>query len=71
MEYVLSIIKVAQSGTIQNKPWPKERESIEIGNFVVTHDKITKMLGWSPTTPFEDGVKKTIDYYNAHRTKYF
>lgn len=35
----------------------------------INYDKI-KQLGWSPTTKFEDGLDKTIDYYRNHLEEY-
>ena len=41
-----------------------EREG-ELGYRYVSSDKIKDMLGWSPSTTFESGVKKTIDWYQT------
>lgn len=33
---------------------------------VLDTSKTRKDFNWTPTVPFEDGVKKTVDYYNKH-----
>ena len=31
--------------------------------YAIDHSKITNELGWKPKIKFEDGIKKTIDFY--------
>lgn len=31
--------------------------------YAIDHSKITKELGWKPSVTFEEGIKKTIDWY--------
>lgn len=35
--------------------------------YAIDPTKITKELGWSPKTKFEDGIIKTIDWYKNHQ----
>jgi len=32
------------------------------------HSKITNELGWKPSVTFEEGMKKTIDWYKENET---
>ena len=32
--------------------------------YAIDHSKITKELGWEPSVTFEEGIKKTIEWYN-------
>jgi len=32
--------------------------------YAIDHSKITRELGWTPTTSFEEGIKRTIAWYN-------
>ena len=34
--------------------------------YAVDHRKITRELGWKPTVTFEEGIKKTADWYKAN-----
>ncbi len=36
--------------------------------YAIDPTKITNELGWSPTTKFEDGIKKTIQWYLSNKT---
>ena len=35
---------------------------------VMQVDRMRELLGWSPRTELEDGVRRTIEWYRAHRT---
>ena len=34
--------------------------------YAIDHSKITKELGWKPSVSFEEGIKKTIDWYKKN-----
>ena len=64
------IIKLTGKGKIEKKPWPKERKNIEIGNFLVSYEKINSYLGWHPKTGLENGLRKTIQFYQQRLQDY-
>jgi len=65
------IIKTTGSpSTIRKIPRPKERESIEIGNFLVSFDKIKRTLGWRPATSLEEGIERTVGFYRQRLQEY-
>jgi len=57
-------------GSVQLIDWPKEREAIEIGDAVISNEKIKKALAWVPKVGLEDGLKLTHDYYKDKLDKY-
>jgi UDP-glucose 4-epimerase len=57
-------------GSVQLIDWPKEREAIEIGDAVISNEKIKKALNWVPMVGLEDGLKLTYDYYKDKLDKY-
>jgi nucleoside-diphosphate-sugar epimerase len=61
---------VGSTMEIKHLPWPEERKSIEIGNFVVTFKKIKKFLGWEPKTSMQQGIKNTVDFYRERIREY-
>jgi len=70
-EFVQKAIKILGSGTYKMKKFPKERKSIEIGNYVADIKKIKDELDWQPATSIEEGIQKTIEYYKQYKRAYF
>ncbi|MBI5061477.1 MAG: SDR family NAD(P)-dependent oxidoreductase [Candidatus Aenigmarchaeota archaeon] len=70
IEMVDKIIHTVGSGSRKRVPWPADREAIETGDFFVSFEKIKRELGWVPKTDFDEGLKKTVDFYKMHLQKY-
>jgi len=45
-------------------PTPKYTKKTDVGNFVVDNSKLKK-LGWSQKVSIEQGITKTLDYFNS------
>ncbi len=52
-----------KSGSIRHIDWPHERAATEIGDAVITNNKIKKILSWSPQTDLETGLISTKEYF--------
>lgn len=70
IEIVRLIVKIAESGSWTFIPWPSERKAIEVGDISLNIEKIQTVLGWTPKTLFEDGLSKTIKFYQQQISKY-
>lgn len=53
----------AIGGTVKFVEWPKDREAIEIGDAVISNQKIKSVLGWAPRVDLANGLIKTKDYF--------
>jgi len=42
-------------GRVVNVPWPKDREVIEIGDAVISNERIRAALGWTPQVDLDAG----------------
>ena len=60
------IVDVAGSGSIEFVPWPPDRDAIDIGSYFGDASKAKRLLGWTPSVAFADGVQRTIDFYRRH-----
>ncbi len=62
-ETAKAIVRVAGTGRIKEIPYPEERKSIEPGHTYLDSTKIYEHLGWQPRVGFEEGIRRTIDFY--------
>jgi nucleoside-diphosphate-sugar epimerase len=63
-------LTIAAAGTdshVACVPWPSDLERIDIGSFQGDFSKAERILGWTPTTSFADGITTTLDHYRARR----
>jgi len=68
---------VAQVGAILGRPLPILPEpsrlrpvDSEVGLLVADHHKAATLLGWRPTVPLEEGLRKTVDWIAKHLSSY-
>jgi len=69
-ELVDLLLRVAESGRMRLVPWPSEKKAIDIGSFYSDSSLIESVLGWTPTVPLEDGLRRTMAFYRAHLSEY-
>ena len=64
-----SVAEIAESiatnvgGRVQYVEWPRDREMIEIGDAIISNEKIRRVLGWSARVELSDGLQRTRDYF--------
>jgi UDP-glucose 4-epimerase len=54
----------------EHVPWPAEWKMVDIGNFVGTYEKLKRDTGWAPKIRFEEGIKRTVEFYSKHLNEY-
>ena len=57
------ITKIAESGRCKIIPYPPERKDIEPGHAYLNATKIYEHIGWEPKVSFEEGIRRTINFY--------
>jgi len=65
-----TVVDVTGKGKIKHISWPKGYEKNETGDYVGDITKIRK-IGWNPKISFEEGVKRTYEYYKKFTKYYF
>jgi UDP-glucose 4-epimerase len=63
-------VKTIGKGSVSLVDWPHERKSTEIGDAVLSNQKIRQRLGWAPRVNLESGLILTRDYYFSCLEKY-
>jgi UDP-glucose 4-epimerase len=58
------------SGRVRYVPWPPERKSVEIGDAVISNEKIKQALHWSPRYGLVTGLTKTKEFYSTCLQQY-
>jgi len=65
------VVEIAGSGSVELVPWTETWQGIRRGDVVIDPSKIENQLGWSTSVGLEEGLKRTIDFYQSHRSKFF
>lgn len=69
-EIAKATVECIGSGTVRFVNWPKVRKSIDIGDAVISNQKIKRALDWSPGDNLKSGLMKTREYYLTCLEKY-
>ena len=65
------LLKITQRGSYKLVPFPQERKKIDIGSGYCSYQKIKKILGWQPTISLQDGLERTVKFYEKNKKYYF
>lgn len=60
----------AMGGEVRYVEWPKERQAIEVGDAVISNEKIKQRLGWTPRYDLAGGLELTRDYFKPCLAQY-
>lgn len=64
------MIRIYGEGRYRIMPFPKNRKAIDIGDYYADYEKIRQALNWNPITGLEDGLARTLHYYEAEIKHY-
>jgi UDP-glucose 4-epimerase len=71
LELAELLVELAPEASFRLVPFPDERLSIDIGDYVANDGKIRERLGWAPRVGLRDGLARSLDYYRAHSGAYW
>jgi UDP-glucose 4-epimerase len=71
LELTKLLIEVAGTGSYRLIPWPPERKVIDIGSVYSSYEKIKSTLGWEPTVPLREGLRRTVEFYRREGEYYW
>ena len=52
-----------EGATFRKVPFPENRKAIDVGDFICSYQAFQNEFGWEPSTTFEDGITKTLEFY--------
>jgi UDP-glucose 4-epimerase len=64
------LVAVAGSGSVRYIDWPPEKKAIDIGSFYADSTRFTRLTGWIPTVPLDEGLRRTVAFYREHFHQY-
>jgi UDP-glucose 4-epimerase len=72
----VSVSEIAQAiaahvgGKVSFVEWPRDREAIEVGDAVISNQKIKRVLSWCPQVDLETGLRLTKSYFTDRLRSY-
>ena len=64
------LVEINGGGTFSVRSFPEERLRIDIGDYYSDYRKIEDTLGWKPTVPLNEMLRRTLDFYREHLEHY-
>ncbi len=52
------------------REFPPERKRIDIGDYYADDRLIRELLGWQPAVPLEEGLRRTLQFYQENLARY-
>jgi UDP-glucose 4-epimerase len=65
------MLGLGYGGAFELIPFPPERKAIDIGDYYSDFSLISQELGWTPKVNLQEGLKRTMAYYQTHQTMYW
>ncbi len=60
------ILENTMNANVKYVPAPNYTKKVDVGNFFVDNSKL-KSLGWKPKISLEEGIKKTLNYFQKNK----
>ena len=51
-------------------PFPEDRKAIDVGDFICDYSAFRGQFGWEPKVKFEEGIKKSLEYFQTELEHY-
>jgi UDP-glucose 4-epimerase len=71
LDLVQEIVALVGKGRYEFTEFTPERKALEPGDYWSDISKIQATVGWTPRTTLHDGLERTVEYYAAHRDRYW
>lgn len=65
------IAQMIEGTKVEFVEWPKERYFVETGDYIADIRKIMGDTQWKPEVNFQEGIKRTVEYYKKYKEYYW
>lgn len=65
------LVETNGEGSFEMVPFPPDRKVIDIGDYYADYRKIRAKLGWKPTVPLGEGLRRTVSYFRPDAAHYW
>jgi UDP-glucose 4-epimerase len=65
------LVDINGAGEYRLVPFPPDRKAIDIGDYYADYRLIRGRLGWRPSVPLREGLRRTLEFYRAEREYYW
>jgi UDP-glucose 4-epimerase len=69
--FVQLLLKITGRGSYRIVPFPPEKKAIDIGSVYASNTKFKFATGWTPRVSLEEGLTRTVDYYQRYHAHYW
>jgi UDP-glucose 4-epimerase len=59
-----------EDASYEKIPFPEERKAIDVGDFVCDYQAFKSTFDWDPKVKFQEGISKSIDYFQKNLDHY-
>jgi nucleoside-diphosphate-sugar epimerase len=56
---------------VEQVPFPEEKRIIDIGDYIGDFSRFRNATGWRPRIDLEEGLRRTVAFYHAHKDVYW
>lgn len=64
------LVRIHGRGTFTVREFPPERKAIDIGDYYSDFRRIRETFGWTPRTPLDVALERTVAFYREHLPRY-
>ena len=65
------LLKATGRGSYRIVPFPPEKKPIDVGSVYSSAAKFNFATGWRARVPIEEGLIRTVEYYQRYREHYW
>ena len=69
-ELATLLVQINGGGEFVVQAYPPEEKRIDIGDYYADFGRIRSDLGWMPSVPLPDALRRTLDFYRLHLPRY-